>query len=104
MPHYIWMLNVVPEKAPQFQEFSKKLASYNGKDMPEGCRFAAVYKTAIGLTDEPRYQVWFQFGNYADLDKCLHAGSVKKFHEDLREFVDLRRSYYSYILERLDEP
>jgi hypothetical protein len=84
---YVWHIDIKPGKREEFRHKFSDLSPFN-KDLPEGCKFEAVYETIIGKGDEPPFQIWFQLPSLAAFEAAATKEGVRRFHEKLEDYID----------------
>ena len=102
MPHpYLWYIDVRPEKRKAFRKAFSDLSRFN-KGLPAGCKFEAVYETVIGKrSHEPPFQIWFLLPDLATFEAAAVTEAVRKFHEELEEYIDPSSRPSNMILKKI---
>ncbi len=99
---YVYCFNILPGKKAKadFTKLLAKLEDFN-KRLSRGCRFEAVYETRIGLTWEPRFQIWFDIEGFSSLDDTNITKALQEFHQELSEIMDESAPHYNFVVDRL---
>jgi hypothetical protein len=97
---YVWCIDIRAEKREQFRHKFSDLSRFN-MGLPAGCKFEAVYETVIGKRDEPPFQIWFRVPNLATFEAAATADAVRKFHDELKEYVDPSFRPCNFILKQI---
>lgn len=99
---YVYKLSIRHDKEGEFANFARNLSQYN-EGLPDGAHFGPAFKTVVGLTWEPKHEIWFEFGSFSQMDEAMKAKGLQLFHRDLLLYLDPGRPNYNFILERLSE-